>query len=633
MLLSLMRKHAKSWIIKFLIGIIAVVFIFYFGYSFTSDEGLKIAFVNGESISGLEYQKAYRQRLQTLQRDYKNFWNDQLIEAFDLKNITLQNLINQKLISQEARRIGLDITENEIQGNILAYPAFQFQGRFDEMRYRTLLSQNRMKPEDFEASIAQDILQTKLKQFIMAFLSVTDQEIVDQYTFSNAKVKISFVTFSPETFEKSVKGDQTAMMEYFNEHKESFRIPDKIKIAYATFDPKEFEGQVSITDQELNDYYEDNSEKYKQQHQVNARHILFKLKEDATKEEEKKIKEKASPVLEKARKGEDFASLAKEYSEGPSGEKGGDLGYFQKGQMVKPFEEVVFKMKKGEISDLVRTPFGYHIIKMEDIKEEKAETLEKVRGQIVKTLTKIDSMDLANEKALSLIDQMPYDVDLSQYAASHGVSVKQSDYFSLSEPIQELGGDQKLLQSIFSLQKNDVSELLEFGEKFYIVQVADKKSSYLPESKEVSEKLTEDFKSHLATLEAESEAKKYLEKLNDGKSWDDLAKENNLTSEMTEFFNRTDFIPQVGYDPDLQEAAFSLGENKRYSDKVFKNEKGVFIIRWEDQQGIDEKKYQEEKEKYQYSLILQKHQAIFGAWLEKLRENAEVEVLQPVSSL
>ena len=155
----------------------------------------------------------------------------------------------------------------------------------------------------------------------------------------------------------------------------------------------------------------------------------------------------------------------------------------------------------------------------------------------------------------------------------------------------------------------------------------------MPESNEVSEKLKEDFKSYLATLEAESEAEKYLAKLKEGKSWDDLAKENNLTSETTEFFNRNDFIPQVGYDQDLQEAAFNLGENKRYPDRVFKNKNGVFVIRWEDQKGIDEKKYQEEKEKYQYSLMLQKHQAIFGAWLENLRKNAEVEIVQPISSL
>ena len=128
MVLSLMRKHAKSWLIKFLIAIIAIVFIFYFGYSFTSQRGVKVASVNGENISGLEYQKAYRGLLEALQKEYKDVWSDNLIEVFDLKNRALENLIDQKLLSQEARRIGLDINEKEIQDQIMAYPAFQFQG-------------------------------------------------------------------------------------------------------------------------------------------------------------------------------------------------------------------------------------------------------------------------------------------------------------------------------------------------------------------------------------------------------------------------------------------------------------------------------------------------------------------------
>ncbi|UCF57505.1 MAG: SurA N-terminal domain-containing protein, partial [Deltaproteobacteria bacterium] len=240
MVLSLMRRHAKSWLIKFLIGMIAVVFIFYFGYSFTARRGVKIAYVNGEPISGLEYQKSYRRLLEALQRDYKNVWSENLIEVFDLRNKALENLINQKLVSQEARRIGLDITEKEIQNEILTYPAFQYNGRFDESRYRALLSHNRMKPEDFEAGIAQDLLQRKLRQFLMTFSPVTEQELSDHYTFSNQKVKISFVQFLPKNFEKSVKYDPKSMEEYFDEHKEKYRVPEKIKIAYITIDPDKF---------------------------------------------------------------------------------------------------------------------------------------------------------------------------------------------------------------------------------------------------------------------------------------------------------------------------------------------------------------------------------------------------------
>ena len=173
MLLSMMRRHAKSWLIKLLIGIIAVVFIFYFGYSFTSKEGVKVAVVNGEIISGLEYQKAYRDLLANLQKQYKNVWSDNLIKVFDLKNRALEGLIDEKLLSQEARRIGLDVTKEEIRNEILAFPAFQFRGGFDEDRYRTLLLNNRMKPENFEKSVAQELLQRELGQLLSTFLPVS----------------------------------------------------------------------------------------------------------------------------------------------------------------------------------------------------------------------------------------------------------------------------------------------------------------------------------------------------------------------------------------------------------------------------------------------------------------------------
>lgn len=632
MLLSLMRKHAKSWLIKFLIGIIAVVFIFYFGYSFRSDGGVKVAVVNGEHISGMEYQKVYRNLLEGMQRDYKNAWNDNLVKVFDLKNRALESLISQKLVSQEARRMGLDVTEKEIQKEILAYPAFQFRGQFDENRYRSLLQQNRMKAEDFEAGIAQELLQKKLEQFLTTLLPVTDQEVLDHYTFSNQKVKISFVRFLPEDFEESVKLDQAAMEEYFNKHKEEYRIPEKIKAAYIIIDPDEFKDKVTVTDQQIIDYYEENIGMFKEEKQVRARHILFKLDRDAPEDEEKKVREKAMSVLKRARQGEDFSSLAREYSEGPSSEEDGDLGFFSSGQMEKPFDEAAFKMKKDEISDPVRTNFGYHIIKVEEIKEERAKSLEEVREQIAKIFIDTTGMDLANEKALSLVDQMPYEADLSQYAASHDMPIKESGYFSQNEPIPDIGGNEKLRQSLFSLQKGDVSELIEFDGKFYIIQVVGKMPSSLPELAEVHDKVKDDFSAHLASLEAKSAAEKYLATLKEGKSWEGMASESQITPETTDFFTRRDPIPQIGYNPDLKEEAFNLGEDKRYPDRVFETKSGVFVIRWEEQKGIDKEKYRVEETKYRYSLMLAKHQVVYKDWLESLKSKAEIEIVTPVSS-
>ena len=626
-----MRKHAKSWLIKFLIGIIAIVFIFYFGYSFTAKRGLKIAYVNGELISGPEYEKTYRDLLDALQKQYKDMWNDNLIKMFDLKNRALESLISQKLISQEAKRLGLGVTEEEVQKAIMNYPAFQVNGQFVLGRYRSLLDYHRMKPEDFEASISQDLLEEKLKQFLFAFMEVTDQEVLEHYTFANEKIKILFVQFKPEDFKKSVKAEQAALEAYFKNHQEDYRVPEKIKISYIVIDPEAFREEVKVADLEITEYYEYHMDKFSQPQQVKARHILFKLDPSATKEEEQRVREKAEKVLKEARQGGDFAALAEKYSEGPTKSKGGDLGYFSRGKMLEAFEEVAFRLKKGEISDLVRTKYGFHIIKVEDIRKAKTQALNEVKDQIVEDLIKSNSAELAHEKGLNLIDQMPYDADLDQYASGHGYKAKYTDFFSQDQPIPDIGGDEKLRQSLFSLDKKNISDVIELDGKFYIFQMIDKKASYLPEMAEVAQEVKKDAVAELAAEEAKKVAEAYLAELQAGKSWDELAEKRNLEPKETDFFSRRDPVPEIGYEPALLETAFSLNDQKRVPNTVFENDKGAFVIRWEAKKGIDQVKYQEEKEKYRLSLSQAKQRLAFEKWLQDLRENAKVEIVTPLT--
>jgi peptidyl-prolyl cis-trans isomerase D len=628
MLLSLMRKHAKSWLIKVMIGMISVFFVLYFGYSFTDRKGVKVASVNGEPISRVEYEETKRRLRENLQQQYRDIWNEDLMKMFDIDNMALESLINQKLLNQEARKIGLDITEKEIQEEILAYPYFQSGGRFDERRYNALLSQNRMTTEDFEAGIAQQLLERKLRQFLTTFSLVTDQELLDEYTFDNERIMISYVQFLPKDFEDSVEYEPSALEDYFAEHKEEYRKPEKIQIVYITVDPNDFSDDVVISDEEVESYYEENIDLYQQERQVKARHILFKLDPGAPEEEEEKVRARALSVLEKARAGEDFADLAKEYSEGPSSEEGGDLGYFSQGQMVKPFNDAAFGMEKGEISDLVKTQYGYHIIKVEDIKENQIKSLDEVKDEVRDRLLQMMTGDLAYEKAQSLIDQMPYEgVDLTQYAEAHQVPVEQSEYFGSNEPIPGIGDDQGIKNNIFSLDKGDVSGLLEFKDKYYIFQVIDKRPSYLPELKDVEQEVTKNFVSYLATREARAAAEGYLEELKGGKRWEELATERSFSPQKSEFFTRDNSAAQAASNPDFRETAFGLGEDRRYPDKVFENNRGIFVIRWEGREGIDREKFEQEEEDARALLMKEKQQTVFGDWLESLKNRAKVKRL------
>jgi len=631
MLLSLMRKHAKSWLIKALIAIIAIVFVFYFGYSFSAREGIKIAQVNDEVITAVEYQKNYRSMVEALQREYRGMWSDNLVKVFDLKNRALDALINQKLVSQEAKKIGLDITEKEVQDKIMSNPSFQFRGRFDESRYRSVLQNHHMTPEDFEALVAREMIQEKVEQLLTTLSPVTDQEVLEQYTFANEKVKISYVEYKPDQFKKKVKVEPAAMEKYFEDHKETYRVPEKIKVVYVVFDPDAYKDQMKVSEDQIKDYYEDNMDTFKEKKQVKARHILFMLAENASKEEEEKVKQKALSILQQARAGADFAELAKKHTEDPSGkENGGDLGYFSAGQMVKPFEDAAFKLKKEEISDLVRTSFGYHILKVEDVKEAKTKTLDEARGQIITTLMKTVTTDMAHEKALSFVDRMPYQTDLMKYAGENKFPAKETEYFSQKDAIPEIGNNEKLRQTLFSMERDEPSELVDAGGKFYVFQVKDKKPSVLPALDEVKDKVREDYVNFLANQTAKTAAEEYLKKLKEGKDWAALAKESGLEIKTSEFISRQDTIPQIGYSQELQEAAFGLSQKKPYADNVFQNDKGVFVIRWEGEQDIDKNKFEEEKKLYRDMLVRLKNQSLFKEWLDNLKSRARIEMLKPL---
>jgi len=340
MFITMLRRHTKGIMIKVMIGLIAVVFIFWGIYSFRERHGSKIAYINGDLITGQEYEAVYRDMLEVLQKQYREYWNDNLIKVFRLRQRALDSLIRKRLISQEAARLGLRITDDEVADAILTHPAFQVNGKFDEGRYRSLLRYNRMETADFESGIKLELLGQKVHQYIKSFFPLTDMEIENYYTYQKEKINIGFLSLDPQDFKGKIEIKQEEKEEYFKENKEKYRISERIKIAYLTLDPTDFADKATISEKEISDFYELNQERFKDPKQVKARHILFKVPPDAPESEETNAKDRALAILKRVRDGEDFATLAKEYSQDPTASKGGDFGYFKRGQLAKPLEEL-----------------------------------------------------------------------------------------------------------------------------------------------------------------------------------------------------------------------------------------------------------------------------------------------------
>ncbi|HDH88009.1 MAG TPA: hypothetical protein ENF36_08240 [Desulfobacteraceae bacterium] len=630
MFITLMRRHTKGILVKVLVGLIAVVFVFWGVYAIREKPGSKIAYVNGDLITGLEYDAKYREILDALQKQYKEYWNDSLIKAFQIKQRALNSLIEKRLISQESNRIGLGVTDDEVANAIFTYPAFQVNGKFDERRYRSLLNYNRMEPADFESSIKLELLGKKIQNFIKCFFPTTDMEIMNYYSYQKEKVNISFVSFNPRDFKGKTEVKQDEKEAYFKAHKEKYRIPEKIKIAYLVLDPSDFLDKVSITEKEISDYYELNQERFKNPKKIKARHILLKVSPDASESENKETKERALSLLKRLKNGEDFAALAKKYSQGPTASRGGDLGYFTRGKMVKPFEKLAFSLKKGEIGGPVKTRFGWHIIRVDDIKEATVKTFSEVRNQIVTIIKNDISKEMAHERALTLMDQMPYDIDLATYAAQHGLTAKETDYFPKKGAIPGLGGDERLIKSIFSLKKGETSEIIEHKGKFYIIQVVNTKSSHIPKISEVSDQLDKDFINHLSLIAAKREAEGYLEKLKGGADWSELAKIKGLETDETGFFTRGDNIPKIGYSSLLSEVSFALSSQNRYPDEVFVVNNKVYIIRWLAREELNQESFDKEKDSFKQMYLLMKDRRIFNAWIQSIKEKAEIKIVTPI---
>jgi peptidyl-prolyl cis-trans isomerase D len=480
-----------------------------------------------------------------------------------------------------------------------------------------------MEPADFESGIKLDLLGQKINQTIRSFFPISQTEILLYYTFQKEQIAIGFVVFNPKDFEGRIEASETKKEEYFEANKEKYRIPAKIKIAFLTIDPSNYLDKVNVAEKEISDFYELNPERFKEPEQVRARHILIRVSPDAAESEDAKAKEEALAILKEARDGKDFADLAKKHSQGPTASKGGDLGYFTRGQMLKPFEELAFSLKKGEIGGPVRTRFGWHIIKVEDRKEAVLRTLPEVRDQIETSIKKDVAREMADERMLTLLDQMPYNIDLATYAAQQGLTVHESDYFPKNGTIPGFGDDERLKRSINSLEKGEVSEIIEHDGKFHLIQVVDIRDSYIPKITEVSDQVQRDLEDHLALVAAKQEAEQFLKELKGNADWHGLAKKGGFKTGETGFFRRGENIPTIGYAPLLSEAAFSLSAQKRYPGEVFEANKRVYVIRWLARKDIDMKDFKQ-------TLISAKERRIFNAWLQSLKDKAQIKIVTPI---
>ncbi|MFC3110663.1 SurA N-terminal domain-containing protein [Undibacterium arcticum] len=373
-------------------------------YSKFNDSDNAVAKVGGQSISQQEWDKAQREQMDRFRQMFGAQFDPKMFDTPAAKKGVLDNLIAQRALAAEAARSHLAVSDQSLQQTILAIPGLiGADGKFDSERYKSLLAAQGMTPAMFEAGLRQDLALQQLNGAIQSS-AFAPKTVANRLSDINDQERdVQQLLLKAGDYVSQVKVTDDMLKSYYDKNPAAFEIPEQAKVEYVVLDSAALAAQIAVSDADIKAYYEQNAKQYSVDELRRASHILISLKKDASDADKAAAKAKAENLLAQVRKAPaDFGKVAKSNSQDPgSAERGGDLDFFGKGMMVKPFEDVAFKLKEGEISDLVQSDFGYHIIQLTGVKPATVKPLDEVKGEIAATIKK----QLATKKYAELAEQ------------------------------------------------------------------------------------------------------------------------------------------------------------------------------------------------------------------------------------
>ena len=443
-------------IVQIFLALIALPFAF-FGvdsYLRSGGAGNDLASVGNSKISALQFDQALRERQDQLRQSMGAEFKPDMMNSPAVKLGILNGLINQRLLLLEAEKLRLGTSNQALRGAIGGIPAFQEDGKFSDSRYQAVLASQGMSPAQFEARIRQDLTLQQLAGTIggSAFVSKTQAE--QMLHLQAEERQFGEFRIAAASFADKVKIEPAAVQKYYDENKSRFETPERIKANYVVLSLDTLLDQVKVSDAEIKKWYDDHPERYRVPEERRASHILIVFDGG----DKAKAKTQAETVLNEVQKNPSrFADLAKQYSKDPgSAQKGGDLGFFSRGMMVKPFDDAAFGLKDGEISGVVESDFGYHIIKLTGIRPERERPLADVRGEIESELKRqVASRRFA--EAAEAFNNMVYEQSdsLQPVADKFNLKIQQTGWLPKNPDAQTLAsigrlGNEKLLAALFS---------------------------------------------------------------------------------------------------------------------------------------------------------------------------------------
>jgi peptidyl-prolyl cis-trans isomerase D len=630
MALGFMRRH-RRWLIVFLWLVILAFIVLYvpaFQDAGVGSPGETLADVGGLPITVGEFQRAYVRQRARMQQMYGRDLDPAMLDRMGLDEQVLSSLIEQRLVRLEAERLGLAIDDDTLARGISESPAFRQDGRFmGAAEIRRLLELQGVSVQEFEDSMRAQLLAERLEALVTDGVSVTPQDAEREFRRRTEQVKAEYVQVPADRFKAEVTVTDDEVKAAFDARREEFRIPEKRTVSYLLVDAAAQRARASVTDAEINTYYADRREQFAEPEQACTSHILVKVKAAPDAKEghaEEEARQLAQAALDQVRGGADFAAVARKVSEDAgSGPQGGDLGCSPRGRMVPEFDNVAFDLQPGQISDLVKTSFGFHVIRLNSRKEETVPALAQVKERIRQTLAAQKGGQLVADKVQAVAEGLRRGRSLEEVGRIEGLAVQKSAAFARGDTPPALDSP-SLVARAFELQRGETeSDPFPVGAGQAFIGLPETQASKLPELAEVKDKV-KDALVQERTLERARVLAADLRARAEKAGLDKAATAVGLVRKETPaLVGRGDPLGDLGASRPLEEAAFTLPE-KTLSEPV-RAAGGYAVLRVLERKPFDAAAFEAQKAQIASQLKQQKRDQLFRSYMTRARERYTVE--------
>jgi peptidyl-prolyl cis-trans isomerase D len=451
-MLDRIRTVAQGWVGKALLALITIPFALFGIDSYLSSAGSNVAVakVAGNNISLQEYDNALKNTRNRLQSDGK--FDQAQLDSPEVKSLVLNQLINKQLINDEIRRANFAISDVQLATYITGMPEFQRDGNFSQELYDQTLTQNQLTPTRFEAGMRADMLTQQALDGIGKLAFSTESRLQHAIQLSNQQRVVSVAEIKTKDFVDQVKVSPDQVKAYYELHKNKLLVPEQVRVEFLSMSAVDFMRQVNVDDAEVKKFYDENAGKFSGNEQRRASHILIGFGVSASEAQKTHAKAKAQEILAAIKKDpKSFESLAIKHSQDPgSAVKGGDLGSFARGAMVKPFEDAAFSMKLNQVSGLVESEFGYHIIKVTEITGASSDfnsLKPQIKGDLMYQKAQAEFVKQAEVFSNLVYEQSG---SLQPAAKAFGGQVQQSNWLNRETGAKFFKNNQKIMALIFS---------------------------------------------------------------------------------------------------------------------------------------------------------------------------------------